>query len=717
MAGITSKITSIDTADDTPAKDTLDLTEPLSKARKNAPIAPAAPDVPAPRAYSVQEVIEDQDYGWIKTVTIIAVVLWLVAVAVICFAMLDIGTAAKSYSALQWAGLAALFLGPLLMIGVAAFSLKQLARVSAASNRLANIAHALTKPDELVVGKSQSMAAAINTQVDSVNEKLNAALGRLAALETTLKSQSEMLTTTNKDATLTADHIASAIREQTTALDSISQTFDGRMGALSGVITSHTDKLADAARMAEQKIKEARISVEGATAKINSASDTVRSHTVQATTTLSASHKDIQSLGDIIKQRSDELDDVYKKHAGDLTAMIENLRDEQQNLGAILEERLTNMRDISLSAQASAESLTDASRAGKNTVEALAQSAKLADSAVKARFSDMQDMVKYSSEHAQSISDKAAKRVQDSLELTRKEISRIENDMADLQSRIGHSAASIDLVPMAQDNDENTATASAEGSKKPRWARMKFLPIDVDDEAAVPSGVQDDGISTQAQTPDIELQADKPLELDMTEFTPDDLRQDLPDVLGSEDDLDEPEHTPSIQDAIRRVVPLEIDDTPKKKSGFSLRGLFGGGEKEAGESSLDIAIPEQSANTNQLPTGQENTLFTNLGSLGLSPNAVVDNGCIIEATNSRVARGHDAMSKIVGERLKGPVAHLSKALAVDNQLSTMSIAFATKLDLSIEALTGNREAIRARLESEDGRAYLLIDAALNYGRV
>ncbi len=710
MAGITNKITSIETADAAASGGALELENPLAQVKKApervAPPAPAAYEAPTRPAYA-QEDFKDGRFGWIRIVTVCTVLLWLAAAAIICFSMLGITANAKSYSALQWTGLAALIFGPLLMIGVAAYSLKQLAKVSLSADRLANLAEALTTPDELVIGKSQSMAAAINQQVDSVNEKLSAALGRLTALETTLRAQSEALTLTNRDAMLTADHIASAISQQTNALDGISETFDGRMGALSGIITGHSDKLADAARMAEQKIKEARISVEGATAKINSASDTVRTNTVQATATLSASHKDIQSLGDIVKQRADELDNVYKKHAGDLTTMIEHLRDEQQNLGAILEERLTKMRDISLSAQASAESLVEASKAGKETVEALAESASLADSAVKSRFTDMQDMVKYSSEHAQSISDQAAQRVQDSLELTRREIGRIEDDMADLQGRLRQPTSSIDLVPVQDGGEIDQPSKGSKGSAtKQRWARLKFLPVDedlfkADDVSGAPIAKK-----TKTAPPKVELPKKAVFDLDTSELTPDDLGQ------ASEDVFD--------KDAVRRAVPLDPDETSKNKSGFSLRGLFSGREKDEEEgSSLDIAIPKQNASEQKPPAddGAHADLIADLGKLGLAPNAVVDNGCIIEATNSRAAKGHEAMSKVGGGRLNSPVDHLAKALAVDKDLSAKAIKFATDFDGAIERLAGSREAIRARLESEDGRAYLLVDAALNFGRV
>ena len=702
MARITTKITSIDP--ETGDTDTLDLTDQINP--------PARDDIytrPQASAPSNNTPDDAPNFRWIWIVGTIAILAWLAVSAYLIFSVLKLGANAQSYSALEWAGIATMVLGPALLIFVAAYSLKQLARLSSQSNRLAHIADALTRPDETVIGKSKIMATAINKQVDDVNEKLNKALGRLSSLEDVLKTQVSALAASNVEATQTAGQIANSVTKQGEALSNISGTFDERMGGLSEMISSHSTKLADATHTAEQKIKEARISVEGATAKINSASDIVRSNTLEASATLNASHADISSLGDIIGQRSDELDSVYKKHAGDLTQMIEHLRDEQQNLGAILEERLTKMRDLSLSAQASAESLSDASQAGRQTVEALAESASLADSAVKARFKDMQDMVKYSSEHAESISDKAAQRVKDSLEHTRKEIARIERDMMELQTRVGQTNhKSLELVP------EDIVDDGPEFPKKRRWSRLKLKPI-LDDIPAEPEPEPE-------AKPELEPEPEPVTASEEPENAEDSLELYLePDEPPAE----EPKEVDAFYDAIRPSVPREPQKKPKKEkqpgSGFSLRGLFGGSGSAAPDASLSIVgahddgldIPPMTTPTSD----PETDILAALAELGLAPNVVVDDGCIIEAANSRTASGHDAMSKIVGARLGGPVAHLSKALSLDDDLSAKTIAFATQYDQIIESLAGNREAIRTNLEGEKGRAYLLCDAALNLGRV
>jgi len=738
------KITSIET-------DTLELTKPIvDQAIENAITPKTSSPTSSPQTVSE----ESPDYRWVKKLTIITTLFWILLVIGLLVAVLKINTNWQIYTALQWATIAGLVLGPALMIFVAGYALKQLAKISNQAHTLAQTANALSTPDNTVIGKSKIMTEAISAQVDQVNEKLNLAVGRLSSMEEVIQNQTEALDTANQGSRETVDKINASVESQNATLVAMTKSLDDSMDSLSKNLTMHTDNLAKSVQIAEQKIKEARISVEGATAKINSASDIVRSNTTQASATLSASHEDIKSLGDIIRQRSEELDEVYKKHAGELTAMIEHLRDEQTALGASMEERLVKMRDLSLSAQASAESLTEASSTGKQTIEALAEAASLADNAVKTRFSEMRDMVEYSTEHAQSISDMAAKRVQDSLELTRKEIIRIEEEMADLQTRIGNNKRkSLELIPddtisgdtisddFGQNDDAPKTPATPSGktseNKKTRTRLMLKPIIDIETELEQTEIIepevipQPEPIPEPIPEPEIQPAAKNeeqaPLKIGNDLVEPDMLRQSVEPV---DVNLDAPALDPNpvsqqepfpslhpLDEAVRRSAPLDEPKKQKTKSGL-FGGLFGKRPNKNEPSALDIVGASAPEPLNQAPPPTDDEiLMSELVGLGLSANVVVDEGCIIEATNARAASGHAAMSRCVVERLKQPVQHLVKSLTVDDDLSDKAIIFATNFDRTVELLAGDREAIRSRLESEKGRAYLLCDAALNYGRV
>jgi len=642
------------------------------------------------------------DYGWTKTVTIIGFVIWIIASLIIAISVLKIGQNWQNYTALQWAGLVTLFVGPAIMLGLGGYALAQLAKISSRAQSLEKMIHSFSQPDRLAAEKSASLTYVISQQIDFVNAKLNEALGRTSAIEGVLKTQATSIYDANQAAKNASQSIGQTLEAQKNALLDISKTFDDRMVSLSALISSHSEELAKATLIADQKIKEAQINVEGATSKINSASEAVRVNSAKAASTLSASHDEISSLGDIIHQRSLELDDVYKRHANELTSMIEHLRNEQQNLGENLEDTLGKMKDLASNAQASANSLSSASNAGKQTIEALAKSASLADDAVKTRFAEMEQMVRYSSDHAQNISDLASQRVQDSLEHSRTEIARIERDMASLQDKLAHTASTttIDLV-----SEEDKAITKAK--RRSKRSRIQLTPLK-DERAVVEASeaqkeveIKKDMVKSATSNVEDKIETENILDLHFEEPTYEDLES------GSLD-------SDPIIAAIRPVA--EYDSARKGKPAFSFRGLFNRGSSQTEKSSLDIV--SQAPDTQQTDTGSLDEEFTTiLSDIGLGPNVIVDDGCVIEAANNRAASGHEAMSRCVIARLKDPVRHFSNALSADPEFSQRAIDFATQYDRTIEQLAGDREAIRTKLESENGRAYLLSDAALNYGRV
>lgn len=427
---------------------------------------------------------------------LIAAGLWLGLFLCLAIFVLKFGSNWPRYSAGQWTALAGLLIMPLLLIGLCTVMLRSIARLADGGEHLARAADALGKPDTRLAERSETLASVIKSQVDDVNEKLHSGLGRLSAIEEVLGTHQKNLAALNLEAESTTAGITSAIEHQKLSMREITSELDTRMSALTDTLAIQTDALNKASKLAEQKINEARLSVEGATSKINNASDIVRSNTVHAASTLADSHAEIKDLGVSIGERSAELDSLFGTHSQSLRDLVELIRVEQQSLGANLEERLEKMRDLSLAAQTSAERLGEASRAGKDTVTALAQSAAIADEAVKSRFAELEKMVKYSAQHTQGINDLAAQRVHDSLELSRKAISRIEADLAGIQARAGtkelNRSPALDLIADPAPLSANLETQS-EQEKKPvkrRWSRLRLKPaqsLPVDPDLAIPN--------------------------------------------------------------------------------------------------------------------------------------------------------------------------------------------------------------------------------------
>lgn len=691
----------------------------------------------------------------------VAALVWIAVATALAISQFSASGALSSLSIWQMAGLAVFTLIPALFIISAAYALRQLAKLSVQSDTLARVSDAMMQPDETVVTRTAIMSRSVRTEIDAVNQKISAALDRMNVLDDVVKSQTTALSQSTLAAENTTETIATTLTAQRDALGTVADSFERRMESLSTVLDAHSENLTASTQRAEQKIQEARLSIEDAAEKINAASDVVRGNAMSAAETLSGSHTEITMLGNAVKTRSDEMDVLYRKHLSDLSAMIDHLSKEQEEMGASLEARLETMRDMSLSAKLGAQSLSEASEKGRETVEALADAARLTDTAVRARFSEMEDMVKYSTARAESISETAARQVQNSLSTTRKDIARIEADMMDMIAKLDATAAerkldrpSIADVPLSLSsrdmsaNDKNEIEASGtQSTAKPR--RIKLRPLDSDFPSIEPAVMTDDVATQTVDSPeDIapppvapetlfrlddvptvdsdgpEIDESEPVNLTTNAVEPAQLTlEPLPlEPLALEpldpSDLTAPDPDTALvnydPDVVRRAAPDGDNESVKPKSkGLSarLKGLFGA-------SAEPVAAPPLASASSPAPTPtaratvDPDDIIASLTGLGLTPSVIVDDGCIIEAANLRKSKTSRAMAQAMAERLKDPVAHLRRALAQDPALKSDLTHFANDMASELSAIETDREAIRVRLESENGRAYLLTVAAL-----
>ena len=660
---------------------------------------------------------------WMKWAGIIVVLVWLGASFAYVYGFFDLGRKWTDLTPIQIAGLILAVLLPAVLLGLLFYTLRQLSKISTQANKLRSAAYALTQPDDTVIAKTAIMSKAVKVEIDSIDARIDQALARMNTLETVLKDQTDGLNQATTSSAQTADEIASRLSTQRIALETIAGTFDNRMAMLTSTLDEQSGKLEASTQLAEHKIQEARVSIDGAAEKINAASDVVKGNTVEAASTLTKSHEEIENLAEMIRARSAELDEVYRKHAQDLTTMIGQLRDEQQDMSISLEERLTHMRDMSLSAKVSAESLTEASNAGKQTVQALAEATRLTNTAVKQRFAEMESMVKFSGEKADSISDRAARRVQDSLAQTRKEIARIENDMVALQSRLN-----------APQPAESLPLDAPEQPKPKKRPRIKLKPLEEDFPPVEPPHIADESekAAPLSLRPTPETEAvfepiptdpeavprpdDSALEL-LDELTLDVEPLDLTaDIAPIDPDAEIKAFTPETlipqnEDTLRPAAPpldSEVVGFGKRKnkgkSGWRWRDMLGGLDRPDAPQPLK-AQPQREISNQRM--------MASLTALGLTPGAIIDDGCIIEAANTRKTRGGIAMSQAVARRMGDPVRHLNRAMEENPALKTDARAYVAQFKARMDAIENNREAIRTRLESDAGRAFLLCDAALN----
>ena len=721
MSNISSKITSIE-----PEKSESGRSLGLRPAAEDsgATLRPGTGEDPVPAFLSnpkssAGEMEAPQTSLWSRVFPLLAGLIWIIGAVFLAHIFFNLRNAGENLSVAELAALIFLIVGPACLIVVTVYALQRLAELSRLSAQLGQATEKLFVPDQSVGRKSKDLSISLQKDVDKLNERIDGAIARVGSLGEALEEHNERLTESSYFTEEKTEVIATRLSTEREALWSMANTFDERMKALSKMLADHTENLTSSTQLAEQKIDEARVSVEGAAEKINSASDIVRSNTVNAAETLDSNHSELIRLGDGLKSKAEDLDAIFSKHTEELKSMIADLRSEQESLTNSMDEQLQKMRDTSLSAKVSAERLVEASAAGKQTVEALADAAQLSESAIKKRFSEMEDMVRYSHSKAENISEKAARRVQQSLSHTREEIARIEKDMIALQDRLQRTpnlpADDLDIEALNPSPQIEEETNSTDEQVIPVQNKLRksisLKPADPNELSEISvdlsdvhiTGLVDDDQDEHFEIPVPEKTAPEPVEVSDDKL---ELRVEAPDV-ETKPVIEPDEIVQDDENILRRTIP-EIRKPQKEESNRPWwKSILGRGDADPETQALDrMVAPSRSEQ-------HEGEVIMALAQMGLAPGAIVDEGCIVEASDIRLSKGANAMSQVVANRLGDPVAHLRKALDTDHELKTQLSQFAARFHNQLESLDKDRDVIRSALQKDDGRAFLICDAALN----
>ena len=685
--------------------------------------------------------VESETSLWSRIFPIAASVIWILGALLLIHIFFNLDTVGETLSPAELTALVFLVVGPACLVFITIVALQKLAELSRLSAHLGHTTERLFTPDVTVTRRSKDMSSAIQSNVADVNAKIDEAISRIGTLGDMLGEHSEKLGESSYALEDKTKLIANRLSTEREALQSIASTFDERMKSLSEMLDGHTEKLAQSTQMAEQKIEEARVSIEGAAEKIHSTSDIVRAKTIEASDSLDSNHTQLIDLGDNLKNRAQDIDTLFSKHVEDLKAMVTSLRSDQESLSLALEEQVNKMRDMSLSAQVSSERLFEASAAGKDTVEALTNAAQLTDSAVRKQFSEMEEMVKYSTSKAENISEKAARRVQQSLSHTREEISRIEADMKALQERLQQTTfaapekepepAEPELYDDEADEEPMTLRAEeivepetqadiepeAEPEAMPEPLRrrerqsLRVTPIDDPEPEPEPLDLTDSAVTGLRESEeDADFKIPDPDELEVPDIEAPSLDIEVTEPELDKDPVIDPSEDVRQDDSeiLRRTIPdIRTGPDPDEPKRPWWRNILPGRDHASDTAAIDRITARNSVENH------EGDVILTLSQLGLAPGVIVDDGCIIEAADMRLSDGANAMSAAVAKRLGDPIDHLKKSIAQDETLKQKLSGFAARYHLTLEALDKDRDIVRAALEKDDGRAFLICDAALN----
>jgi len=109
----------------------------------------------------------------------------------------------------------------------------------------------------------------------------------------------------------------------------------------------------------------------------------------------------------------------------------------------------------------------------------------------------------------------------------------------------------------------------------------------------------------------------------------------------------------------------------------------------------------------------KNDILAKLKAINLSPAAVVNDGCIIEAASLFKDNKAETLQTTMKSRLSAPVQHLKDEMQKDISLKNQIESFSKEMSQNLSSSINDETAMRKELESDIGRAFLLCLGALD----
>jgi hypothetical protein len=302
------------------------------------------------------------------------------------------------------------FLPPFLFVA-AAFAISRALAMGDTARRLEAAAARLTHSDESAVASAQTLGRAIRRELDTLSTGLDAALGRLRALENVLEDRVAQLDDANARADVKTQAIAQRLREERQGIEDIAATLDQTAARASETLEHAASRASEnlAGRAAQLKalmeqaggeLRAAGQLLDTQGASFREAAEKAASAPVAAALELDRQAKEIASVADNIVGRAEFVLGRQERQRTGMNELLARLKQESASFEKVLE---TQQRAIERAAELLAteakrlDTLTDS---GMKRVEAAMGSAQARSTQLASGFGRDADHVRHASEAA-----------------------------------------------------------------------------------------------------------------------------------------------------------------------------------------------------------------------------------------------------------------------------------------------------------------------------
>jgi len=229
----------------------------------------------------------------------------------------------------------AIFLPPFLFIACA-FALSRAQSLSEAANALRTSAERLTNVDNAVVGDAQALGRTIRRELDTLSTGLDAAFGRMRALEKVLEGRIAQLDDANARADVKTQAVAQRLRDERVGIEDIAELLDQTAARASESLAGRAAQLKTLMEQAGGELKSAGQLLDTQSAQFRDAAEKAAAAPAAAAVELDRQSKKIESAAEKATGRAEFVLGRQERQRIAMNELVVRLREESTNFEKML---------------------------------------------------------------------------------------------------------------------------------------------------------------------------------------------------------------------------------------------------------------------------------------------------------------------------------------------------------------------------------------------
>ncbi len=692
MSDISKKVLSIDDDAENVVKDESEERKPIS-----AIIEPATPHDPVPAFVNrpalptIENLNTEIGKGLIWTGVIVSL-LWLGMGLGYWFTLKTIEI--QNATPLIWAELGLTCVVPALLIFLFFLACHKLKALSARAELISRASLALFDPDQAAAENVQSLARAVRQEITTLDNHVAKSAETFSALQKSAKQQGQALQDSAEHLTNTGQTVTATLGVQKTLLTEIVSELEARIQTLSNTLSKEKETLSVSTTDIEQNFNKAQTLMVETGSQLSDFSAQSEEKIISTAHSLSEAQAKTETVLTSLSSQSESIQ-----------TLLSRMEKQKNSLEASLNTHLTSLSDLNTQNEQANRAFADIVQKGHEAGESLKQDLVNRQASLEAERKAITASVE-AGRQANATSQAEYK-----AELA-EALAKARNSLAELETRLSKLETDTQTMEGRRLSEAETQTMPLEGlvaTKQPLpGERIHLRPLTSEDYSETFEDAE-----TIASASDVEnsLGAAGDDDLAMPSAPLDGSSPEEPDLLALANEQ---------QDLVRPIEDRRglFGKKKKEKTGWRWRDLMGGFEGNDISADQDINLSETGSSPHQNEAHSQTSSIVSgpqialkpfkdwLDSEGLAGDAIISETTILDVA-SAIVSDNDTSQEILISRLGGVADHF-KALARQEPRFTQSAnAFCEEFEMSLNPQIMNQQAIRAKLSSDDGKAYLL----------